>query len=91
MGLLPREFFARGGDDRTIVEASLAPDLDPAAARALGIELWNAIPASDKRMIQRGNRITVELTRRARDNARSRRSPHDHPPQAERVHRGDQR
>ena len=60
-GLLPRELFARGGDDRSIVEARLAPDLDPAAARALGNELWNAIASRDKRMIQRGDRISVEL------------------------------
>ncbi len=60
-GLLPRELFARGSDDRTVIEARLAPDLDPAASRALGNELWNAIAANDKRMIQRGNRITIEL------------------------------
>lgn len=60
-GLLPRELFARGSDDRTVIEARLAPDLDPAASRALGNQLWNAISATDKRMIQRGNRITIEL------------------------------
>jgi HAE1 family hydrophobic/amphiphilic exporter-1 len=60
-GLLPRELFARGGDSRTIVDAPLARELDPAAARALGEELWNAVPNREKRMTQQGNRITVEI------------------------------
>lgn len=60
-GLLPRELFARGGDRRTVIDARLAPDLDPAAARALGEQLWNAIPNRDKRMTQEGSRITIEI------------------------------
>lgn len=59
-GLLPRELFAAGANGRTIIEARLAPDLDPAAARTLGEELWNAIPSRDKRMIQQGSRITID-------------------------------
>lgn len=58
--LLPRELFARGDDDRLLIEAQLAPDLDPAAARALGEQLWNAVQARDKRMRQRGSEISVE-------------------------------
>ena len=59
-GLLPRELFARGGEQRTVIEGRLAPDLDPSASRALAIELWNAVPGSDRRMIQRGSRITID-------------------------------
>lgn len=60
-GLLPRELFARGGDERTVIEARLAPDLDPAAALALGEQLWNAVPNRDKRMTQQGSRITIDV------------------------------
>ena len=58
-GLLPRELFARGGDERRIIEARLAPDLDPAAARKLGDELWAATPGAT-RMIQQGSVVTIE-------------------------------
>lgn len=59
--LLPRELFARGGDDSVVVEARLPPNLDPAAARALGEQLWRSIPARDKRMTQQGNRVVFEI------------------------------
>ncbi|HYR29042.1 MAG TPA: efflux RND transporter permease subunit, partial [Thermoanaerobaculia bacterium] len=60
-GLLPRELFARGAGERVVIEARLAPDLDPAAARKLGQELWNATKAPE-RMIQEGNRVTIETS-----------------------------
>ena len=59
--LLPRELFARGGEGRSIVEARLAPDLDLTAARALGVEVWNAVDGHDKRLIQRGSEVTVDV------------------------------
>ena len=58
-GLLPRELFARGSDERQIIEARLAPDLDPAAARKLGEELWAATPDAT-RMTQQGSLVTIE-------------------------------
>jgi len=58
-GLLPRELFARGAGENVVIEARLAPDLDPAAARKLGEKLWNAAKAPE-RMIQQGNLITIE-------------------------------
>ena len=64
--LLPRELFARGGDDRVVIDARLAPDLDPAAARALGAQLWQSVTAREKRMTQQGSEITVEASAGAR-------------------------
>lgn len=60
--LLPRELFARGGDQTVVIDAQLPPDLDVDAARKLGEAVWRATPQA-RSMTQQGSRITLEGAR----------------------------